>query len=243
MKYAIEVKKLEKSYGNNKVLKGIDFKVESGKVFGILGVNGAGKTSLIECIEGLRKYDVGDACVNGKVGIQLQSSSLPASIKSIEAVKLFSKWNNLDINFDLLTSLGVDQIKDKQYMQLSTGQKRRLHLALALLSDPDIVFLDEPTAGLDVEGRLALHNEIIKLKKAHKTIILTSHDMAEVEKLCDEIMILKDGKISFIGKVGELSKTYNVVITTTETEKEYCIENIEDGLIKLLSECKKIMLV
>lgn len=238
MAYAIEVKNLVKSYGKNNVLKGIDFKVESGKVFGILGVNGAGKTTLIECVEGLRRYEMGETIVSGSVGIQLQSSSLPGSIKAIEAVKLFSKWNNLEIDYQMLSNLGVDDIKNKQYDGLSTGQKRRLHLCLALLSNPDIVFLDEPTAGLDVEGRIALHNEILKLKKERKTIILTSHDMAEVEKLCDEIMILKDGKISFLGRVDELSKRYNVVITTSDAEKEYSITNIEEELTELLAQYK-----
>ncbi len=238
MGYAIEVSGLEKSYGENKVLDGIEFKVEVGKIFGVLGVNGAGKTTLIECIEGLRRQGSGEVVVNGRVGIQLQSSSLPSSIKPLEVVSLFSKWNNVSVDKDMLNSLGINELKDKQYMQLSTGQKRRLHLALALLSDPDIVFLDEPTAAIDVEGRVRLHNELLKLKKLNKTVLLTSHDMAEVEKLCDEIMILKDGKIVFIGRVDEISKTYSVVITTSNGDSEYCIENIEEGLSDLLNKYK-----
>ena len=156
MKDAIQVRGLKKSYGNKMVLRGLDFQIEKGEVFALLGVNGAGKTTTLECIEGLRKYDSGTIMVNGKMGIQLQSSSLPSHIKPMEAVKLFAKWNNTEIDYDMLNALGIREIEKSQYIQLSTGQKRRLHLALALIGNPDIIFLDEPTAGLDVEGRLSL---------------------------------------------------------------------------------------
>ena len=119
--------------------------------------------------------------VNGKLGIQLQSSSLPSHIKAMEAIKLFSKWNKSKIDSSLLEALNINDIEKNQYNQMSVGQKRRLHLALALVSNPDIIFLDEPTAGLDVEGRFALHQEIRKLKTQGKTIVLASHDMAEVD--------------------------------------------------------------
>ena len=113
-------------------------------------MNGAGKTTAPECMEGLRKFDSGTVTVNGKMGIQLQSSSLPAHIKPMEAVKLFARWNKTKVDIAILQSLGIQEIEKKQYIQLSTGQKRRFHLALALISRPDIIFLDEPTAGLDV---------------------------------------------------------------------------------------------
>lgn len=184
MNRAIQVSGLRKSYGSHAVLKGLDLQIEKGEIFSLLGVNGAGKTTTLECIEGLRKYDSGTIIVNGKTGIQLQSSSLPAHIKPMEAVKLFAKWNRAKIDCSMLNALGIKEIEKKQYAQLSTGQKRRLHLALALISNPDIIFLDEPTAGLDVEGRLSLHEQIRKLKSQGKTIVLASHDMAEVETLC-----------------------------------------------------------
>ena len=164
MKDAIEVSGLKKSYGSNMVLRGLDFQIKQGEIFALLGVNGAGKTTTLECIEGLRKYDEGTIVVNGKTGIQLQSSSLPVHIKPMEAIKLFAKWNHTYIDDAMIKALGIKEMKESQYIELSTGQKRRLHLALALISNPDIIFLDEPTAGLDVEGRLSLHEQIRKLK-------------------------------------------------------------------------------
>ena len=141
MNSAIQVRGLKKSYGSNIVLGGLDFDIEKGEVFALLGVNGAGKTTALECIEGLRKYDRGTITVNGKMGIQLQSSTLPAYIKPMEAVRLFAKWNRAKIDFTMLNALGMKEIEKKQYIQLSTGQKRRLHLALALIGNPDILLL------------------------------------------------------------------------------------------------------
>ena len=179
MDCAIQVRGLKKSYGSTIVLGGLDFDIEKGETFALLGVNGTGKTTALECIEGLRKYDSGSITVNGKIGIQLQSSSLPAHIKPMEAVRLFSKWNKAKIDFTLLNALGMKEIEMKQYIQLSTGQQRRLHLALALIGNPDIIFLDEPTAGLDALGRVSLHEQIRKLKSQGKTVVLASHDMAD----------------------------------------------------------------
>ena len=155
MDEAIKIKNLKKSYGTHVVLNGLDFCVQQGEIFALLGVNGAGKTTSLECIEGLRKYDSGTIAITGKVGIQLQSSSLPGHIKPLEAVKLFAKWNKASLDRAMRDVLGIHDFARKQYYQLSTGQKRRLHLALALTRNPDILFLDEPTAGLDVEGRLS----------------------------------------------------------------------------------------
>ena len=193
MKHAIQVDGLVKSYGGHTVLKGLTFHIPKGEIFALLGVNGAGKTTALECIEGLRKYEGGRIEVDGKMGIQLQSASLPSYIRPMEAVRLFAGWNKAHIDGAMLEALGIHDFTKRQYAELSTGQKRRLHLALALISNPDIVFLDEPTAGLDVEGRLSLHGQIRRLKAQGKTILLASHDMAEVESLCDRIAILNDG--------------------------------------------------
>lgn len=206
MEYAVKIENLEKSYGTNKVLKGISFAVKRGEIFALLGINGAGKTSTLECMEGLRKYDRGKIQMNGSCGVQLQSSSLPKNIKVGEAVRFFAKWNHAEIIEEYLDNLGVTPFINKQYAQLSVGQSRRLHLALALLGTPDIIVLDEPTAGLDVEGRISIHGEIKALKEQGKTIILASHDMAEVEQLCDRLAILKDGKIAFIGTPAEMTE-------------------------------------
>lgn len=242
MSNAIQVHELKKNYGSHTVLKGLNFRIESGEIFALLGVNGAGKTTALECIEGLRKYDSGKVTVNGKRGIQLQSASLPAHIKPMEAVKLFAKWNKTKIDYSMLDALGIKEIEKKQYIQLSTGQKRRLHLALALINNPDIIFLDEPTAGLDVEGRLSLHEQIRKLKSQGKTIILASHDMAEVETLCDRIAILNDGNIVFCGTASELTdkvgKKYFIHIKTQQGNTTFETDNIEDTLLSLLGELK-----
>ena len=177
------------------------------------------------------------------MGIQLQSSSLPAHIKPMEAIKLFAKWNQTSIDNAMLKALGIKEIEKSQYLQLSTGQKRRLHLALALIGNPDIIFLDEPTAGLDVEARLALHEQIRNLKSQGKTIILASHDMAEVETLCDRIAILNSGKIVFCGTPSELTdkvgRRYYIHLKTQEAEKSFETTSIEDTLISLLNECKQ----
>ena len=139
--------------------------------------------------------------------------------------------------------LSIKEIEKKQYVQLSTGQKRRLHLALALISNPDIIFLDEPTAGLDVEGRLSLHEQIRKLKSQGKTIVLASHDMAEVETLCDRIAILNHGNIVFCGTASELTdkigKKYFIHIKTLQGDSTFETDNIEDTLISLLGELKQ----
>lgn len=206
MNTVMKVENLQKSYERHYVLNGITFSVEKGEIFALLGTNGAGKTTALECLEGIRKYDSGTITIQGKIGVQLQSSSLPQNMKVIEAVRLFTKWNGVQVDLKYLERLGVTQFKNKRYGELSTGQKRRLHLALAMIGNPDIVFLDEPTAGLDVEGRVSLHDEIRLLKSQGKTIIMASHDMAEVEELCDRIAILKDGEIAFIGTANELTE-------------------------------------
>ncbi len=243
MNESIKVSSLTKRYGTHAVLKGLDFCVQQGEIFALLGINGAGKTTSLECIEGLRKYDSGRIAINGIMGIQLQSASLPKYIKVLEAVKLFAKWNKTSPDRAALDALGIYELAKKPYYQLSTGQKRRLHLALALTRNPDILFLDEPTAGLDVEGQIALHEQIRQLKAIGKTIILASHDMAEVEKLCDRIAILSDGKIAFIGTVEQLGKTmgkhYHITIQTENRTERYESENIGDSLLSLLMQYRK----
>ncbi len=243
MKYAIQISGLRKNYGSTEVLKGIDFQVKKGEIFGILGVNGAGKTTTLECIEGFRGYDSGEISVDGKIGIQLQSASLPAYIKAGEAVSLFAKWNHAKTDPARLSALGIPELERKRYMELSTGQKRRLHLALALTGDPDILFLDEPTAGLDVEGRVSLHKEIFRLKEQGRTIVMASHDMTEVENLCSRIAILNGGKIAFCGTTEELAEKlgrhYDIRVVTEQGEDAYCVEDIGEELTKILEEYKE----
>lgn len=213
MNSKVKVSNLQKKYNNNTVLKGISFDVDDGTIFALLGTNGAGKTTTLECMEGILKHSSDQIYINGKIGVQLQSSSLPEGIKAIEALKLFAMWNSTIVDIGLIYRLGLTGILKKQYKEMSTGQKRRLHLALAMTGDPDVIFLDEPTAGLDVEGRVALHEEIKRLKNHGKTIIIASHDMAEVESLCDKLAILKDGEIAFLGTVDELKSNVKNIYT------------------------------
>ena len=159
----------------------------------MLGINGAGKTTALECIEGLKKYDSGKITVKGKMGIQLQSSSLPSHIKPMEAIKLFAKWNKSRIDFSMLDTLGIKEIEQKQYIQLSTGQKRRLHLALALISNPDIIFLDEPTAGLDPKERVRFRTLISDFAQ-EKIVILSTHIVSDVSYIADTILMMKGGR-------------------------------------------------
>jgi ABC-2 type transport system ATP-binding protein len=252
MSVVIQIDNLIKKYGTNTVIKDISFSVNRGEIFALLGTNGAGKTTTLECIEGIRKYDSGNITVKGKIGVQLQSSSLPANIKAIEAYQLFCKWNKAQVNLELFNIFELEQLKNKQYKEMSEGQKRRLHLALALIGNPDIISLDEPTAGLDVEGRVSLHSQIRKLKEQGKTIIMASHDMAEVESLCDRIAILKDGKIAFTGTITELTREMGeqcrIHIKTerplqnADNEQGYWVftsTNIGDTLYELLGICKQ----
>ncbi|WMJ89313.1 ABC transporter ATP-binding protein [Anaerocolumna sp. MB42-C2] len=245
MSAILDVKDLVKSYNGKEVLHGVSFQVEKGEIFALLGVNGAGKTTTLECLEGLKRYDSGriqffnkeenQTNLHSLIGIQLQSSVLPGNITVYEAYRLFCLANKVKTNKNLLERFGLKNVIHKQYDSLSAGQKRRLHLVLALVHNPEIVFLDEPTAGLDVEGQVALHEEISKLKESGKTVLMASHDMAEVEKLCDRIAIMKEGKIGYIGSAEELIPAFT---DTTEialkTENSY-----ETGSLKFSEYLKR----
>jgi ABC-2 type transport system ATP-binding protein len=215
------VQGLIKQYGNVTVLDGISFEVKKGEVFGLLGPNGAGKTTTLECLEGIRQPEGGLLRVDGCnpqsdikklrqiLGVQLQSSSLPEVIHPGEAMALICAWHGLSPRYDLLSRFGIDPQSKKQYREMSTGQKRRLHLALALASNPSVVILDEPTAGLDVQGRAQLHEAIWELKASGVTIILATHDMAEAESLCDRIAIIIRGRIAVTGTPAQITSAGN----------------------------------
>ena len=204
MPAVLTVQNLRKSYGPKEVLKGISLQLGRGEIAALLGPNGAGKTTALECIEGLRPRDSGDVAVEVPLGVQLQSSSLPPNIRPQEALELFSRWNGGQRDREAEAQLDIASLGKRPYQTLSTGQKRRLHLALALIGQPGLLFLDEPTAGLDVEGRAALHRQIGRLRERGCSILLASHDMAEVERLCSRIFILKGGQIAFAGSPAEL---------------------------------------
>jgi ABC-2 type transport system ATP-binding protein len=251
----INVRELHKSYKDNKVLKGISFKISKGEIFAVLGTNGAGKTTLLECMEGIKTFDAGeidistiDELENKKMslGVQLQSSSLPELLKVKEAIMLFCVWNKVKYKDQLVSSFGLGELLEKKYRELSTGQKRKLHLVLALINDPDIIFLDEPTAGLDVQSRASLHVKIRELKKQGKTIIIASHDMAEVESLCDRLIMIQNGLIVFEGTVDEFTKLkkdkFKINFKISEESEYTTIEtfDIHQGLQEVINSNETI---
>ena len=215
----IEVQDYRKTYGEVVAVDGISFDVKQGEIFGLLGPNGAGKTSTLESLEGLRGPDGGLLRVAGVdpvseprrlrnvIGVQLQTSGLPESITVDEAMRFFSAYHGVDPRADLLDRLGLTEKRSAQYHQLSTGQKRRLALALALAHEPPVLFLDEPTAGLDVATRAELHSMMREQRKSGKTILLATHDMAEAEELADRIAILLTGKIVAMGSPMDITAT------------------------------------
>lgn len=203
----IEVKNFSKRYGDFTAVDDITFTVSRGEIFGLLGPNGAGKTSTLESLEGLRPPDGGTLRVVGidpatesaklrnVIGVQLQSGGLPVSITADEAMKLFCAYHGVAPRFDLLDRLGLKGKRHVEFQGLSTGQQRRLALALAVAHEPPVVFLDEPTAGLDVASRVELHSLMRQLKVKGTTIILATHDMAEAEEMSDRVAILLQGKL------------------------------------------------
>jgi ABC-2 type transport system ATP-binding protein len=211
MAVAIEVTDFRKLYGAFVAVDGISFAVQPGQIFGLLGPNGAGKTSTLECLEGLRPPTAGCLRVAGidptkgprelrdVIGVQLQKAGLPETITPSEAMRIFCAYHRVAPRNDLLGRLGLSDKVDTQYVDLSGGQQRRLELALAIAHDPQVLFLDEPTAGLDVPSRSELHLLIRELRTAGTTIILATHDMAEAEEMADRVAILLSGEIAAVG--------------------------------------------
>ena len=215
----IQVRDFRKIYGDFIAVDGISFEVQRGEVFGLLGPNGAGKTSTLETLEGLRAPDGGllrvmdvdpvhqSQRLRNLIGVQLQTASLPDSIKLDEAMKFFCAYHGVTPRYDLLERFGLEEKSKEQYYQLSAGQQRRLALALAVAHNPPVLFLDEPTAGLDVASRIELHNLIRELQTTGTTIILATHDMAEANEMAGRLAILLHGKIAATGTPLELTAT------------------------------------
>jgi ABC-2 type transport system ATP-binding protein len=228
----IRVREFTKAYGDFVAVKDISFEVQRGEIFGLLGPNGAGKTTTLECLEGLRSPDGGELLVSGVdptreqnklrgvIGVQLQSSGMPESITPDEAMELFCAYHKVPPRYDLLERLGLGEKRDTQFYQLSTGQQRRLALALAIAHEPPVLFLDEPTAGLDVASRVELHAIMREKQATGTTIVLATHDMAEAEELSDRVAILLRGQLVTIGTPMEITATGSgftkVSVRTTE---------------------------
>jgi ABC-2 type transport system ATP-binding protein len=193
--------------------------VQKGEIFGLLGPNGAGKTTTLECLEGLRQADKGCLRVMGVdpikqqrklrklIGVQLQTGSLPGYFSVSEIMRLFCAYHSVNPDFTILERLGLSQQLRTQCHALSTGQQRRLALALAMAHHPPVLFLDEPTAGLDVSTRISLHELMKELREEGTTIIMSTHDMAEAETMADRVAILLHGQLAAIGVPRELTAT------------------------------------
>ena len=204
----VHVENLHKEYGNTVAVDDVSFEVHAGEIFGMVGPNGAGKTTTIECLEGLRKPDNGKLRVLGldpqrdgksireRTGMQLQQSNLPERMLVWEALDLYSSFypNAADWKV-LLDKLGLQEKRNTPFSKLSGGQKQRLFIALALLPNPQLVFLDELTTGLDPQARHAIWDLVRDVQSEGKTILLTTHFMEEAERLCDRVAILDHGRI------------------------------------------------
>ena len=205
---AIEAAALSKAYGRLKAVDGISFSVGAGEIFGLVGPNGAGKTTTIECLEGMRSPDGGEVRVLGldprrdgnalreRIGVQLQQSSLPDDIKVWEALDLFASYYKKSTAWGpLLERLDISDKRNTRFAKLSGGQKQRLFIALALVNDPELVFLDELTTGLDPHARRSMWDLVRAIRERGKTVFLTTHYMEEAEHLCDRVLVIDHGRI------------------------------------------------
>ena len=205
----IEVTGLTKRYGGQAVVDGISFGVERGEIFGILGPNGAGKTTTVECLEGLRRRDAGQVRILGldpqsdghrlhqRIGVQLQETQLQDKLTVREALRLYASLYPDPADWrELLDRWGLASKRDTRFSKLSGGQKQRLFIALALVGNPEVVFLDELTSGLDPGARRATWDLIGQVRDSGVTVVLVSHFMDEVEELCDRVAILEQGRIA-----------------------------------------------
>jgi ABC-2 type transport system ATP-binding protein len=225
---AISVHGLRKSYGDYEAVRGISFEIREGEVFGLLGPNGAGKTTTIEILEGYRPRDAGDVDVLGfdpgragpafreRIGVVLQQSQLWPTITVAETHRMFAGYYDRPRDVDEVIKLvGLEEKRDARVKTLSGGQKRRLDLGVALVGDPDLVFLDEPTTGFDPAARRAAWDMIRALRSLGKTILLTTHYLDEAEQLADRVAVLREGQIIREGTPAELTGG------TNETEVRY----------------------
>jgi ABC-2 type transport system ATP-binding protein len=257
--FAIYVRGLRKSYGNFEAVKGIDFEVRPGEVFGLLGPNGAGKTSTVEILEGLRPRTAGDVKVldfdpdrqkqrlKDRIGVCLQATNLPDKITVHESLQLFGAFYTRNIDGDAcLKRLQLWEKKDAYYSTLSGGQKQRLAIALALINDPQLLFLDEPTTGLDPQVRLEIRDLIEELKAEKRTIVMTTHYIEEAERLCDRVAIIDDGKIIAIGTPRELqerSETQSGIEAKLDRPAPAEIPNFPEAIRTIVSDDRRSLTI
>jgi ABC-2 type transport system ATP-binding protein len=240
----IEVHNLTKSYGAVQALRGVSFEVHEGEVFGLLGPNGAGKTSIVEILEGLRPADGGLVSVCGldpessgsdfkqEIGAVLQSTALPDKLRVIEALTMFASFYKRRRDpAGLLRRFGLEEKRNAFYSQLSGGQKQRLALAMSLVNEPRVLFLDEPTAGLDPQVRREIYGIIEELKGQGKTILLTTHYIEEAEKLCHRVAIIDQGRVIALGTPRELKQrsagTTRIELRLARPESDSALRQLE----------------
>jgi ABC-2 type transport system ATP-binding protein len=220
MSSAVSVADLKKSYNGLQALRGVSFEIAQGEIFGLLGPNGAGKTTTVEILEGYRERDGGAVTVLGedpssagldwreRIGVVLQSSSFYDSLTVAENLALFAGYYAQPRPIgDVVELVGLEEKRDTLVRSLSGGQRRRLDLGLALVGDPEIVFLDEPTTGFDPEARRRAWQTIASLRELGKTILLTTHYLEEAERLSDRVAVVRDGQIVALGPPKELTST------------------------------------
>jgi ABC-2 type transport system ATP-binding protein len=239
----IEVRDLVKQYTDVTAVDGVSFEIREGEIFGMVGPNGAGKTTTIECIEGLRSPDAGNVRVLGldpqrdgyqlreRIGVQLQESALPDRIKVWEAMDMFASFYSRSVDWrPLLEQLGLAEKYSASFTTLSGGQKQRLFIALALVNDPDLVFLDELTTGLDPQARRAMWDLVRGIREQGKTVFLTTHFMEEAERLCDRVAIMDHGKIVALDTpenlIRSLGSENRVVFSVTERLDERGLQTL-----------------
>jgi ABC-2 type transport system ATP-binding protein len=231
---AISVRDLRKSYGSHEALRGISFEIAEGEVFGLLGPNGAGKTTTVEILEGYRARDGGEVEVLGfdparstrafreRIGVVLQQSQLWPTLTVAETHRMFAGYYERPRDIDeVIDVVGLEEKRNARVKTLSGGQKRRLDLGVALVGDPDLVFLDEPTTGFDPAARRAAWNMIRSLRALGKTILLTTHYLDEAEQLADRVAVLREGRILREGTPRELTGGVH------ETEIRYRLDGRE----------------
>jgi ABC-2 type transport system ATP-binding protein len=251
--FAIHVRGLRKSYGAFEAVKGIDFEVRPGEVFGLLGPNGAGKTTTVEILEGLRPRSGGDVTVlefdpgrqkqklKDRIGVCLQDTNLPDKITVREALDFFgSLYSRKADGEGLLKRLQLWEKKDAGYATLSGGQKQRLALALALINDPQLLFLDEPTTGLDPQVRLEIRDLIEELRAERRTTLMTTHYIEEAERLCDRVAIIDAGVIIAMGTPRELQERSanqsGIEVKLTQPLKETVLPQWAESTRSIVSE-------
>ena len=239
----VQVSQIRKTYGRAVAVDDVSFDVQQGEIFGLIGPNGAGKTTTMECVEGLRAPDRGEITVLGlnprtdvyalqdRIGVQLQEAQLQKRIKVREAVGLWATLYKHPVDGDkLLEQLGLSEKRNAWFMTLSGGQKQRLFIALALINDPELVFLDELTTGLDPQARRAIWELVRGIRVRGKTVFLTTHLMEEAERLCDRVAIIDHGRIVDIGTPDELIRRHaperTVVVATGDPSVDERFRNI-----------------